>query len=181
MGRPRTSNKHLPKGISIIHGSYWFKPPGKGAKRVRVCTVGQDVELYTFLANQAKPAGPVRTMADLFDRYEREVIPTLEPRTQKDYRRHLLTLRSTFGHMPPNDVKPLAVLHKEWWPGTESNHRHADFQGVTRNSRNTLTVFAVAYPAELPKGVSILGLAGRNGDFLACVCNTSTSSGDSHA
>lgn len=109
MGRPRTSNKHLPKGISIIHGSYWFKPPGKGAKRVRVCAVGQDVELYTFLANQAKPAGPVRTMADLFDRYEREVIPTLEPRTQKDYRRHLLKLREIFGHMPPNDVLPRHV------------------------------------------------------------------------
>jgi len=108
MGRPRTKHHHLPKGVSIIHGSYWFK--GKDAKRVRVAPVGDEVALYTFLAqNAAKPAGPVQTMSDLFDRYEREIVPTLEPRTQKDYRRHLLVLRKVFGHMPPNDVQPRHV------------------------------------------------------------------------
>lgn len=108
MGRPRTKHHHLPRGVSIIHGSFWFKPPG--GKRIRVCPATDEVGLYSWLAkNLAKPEGPARTMADLFDRYEREVIPTLEPRTQKDYRRHLLVLRRHFGHMLPNDMQPRDV------------------------------------------------------------------------
>ena len=110
MARPRTTNKHLPKGVSVIHGSYWYRAPGKDSKRVRVAAVGDEVALYTFLAqNIAKPAGPARTMSDLFDRYEREVIPTLQPRTQRDYRRHLLKLRKVFGHMGPNEIQPRDV------------------------------------------------------------------------
>lgn len=108
MGRPRTSNHHLPKGVSIIHGSFWYKP--KDGKRIRVCPVDDEVALYSWLAQHlAKPAGPAKTMNDLFDRYEREVLPTLEPRTQKDYRRHLLILRKHFGAMLPNDLQPRDV------------------------------------------------------------------------
>jgi hypothetical protein len=46
------------------------------------------------------------TMNDLFDRYDAECIPNLEPRSQRDYRGILVLLRSTFGHMQPQDVKP---------------------------------------------------------------------------
>jgi integrase len=104
MARPRTSNKHLPKYVSIVHGSYWYRPPN--GENVNVCRVGDEVALYTFMAKKSAPAGPVKTMNDLFNRYEREVIPTLEPRTQKDYRQHLVVLRKTFGHMGPNDIIP---------------------------------------------------------------------------
>jgi integrase len=48
-------------------------------------------------------------MTDLFDRYQREVLPTLAPRTQKDYAKHIKTLRGIFGAMRPNDVKPKDV------------------------------------------------------------------------
>jgi hypothetical protein len=41
--------------------------------------------------------------------------------------------------------KQRTVLAKEWWPGTESNHRHADFQGVTRESCNQLSSVGVSY------------------------------------
>jgi hypothetical protein len=37
----------------------------------------------------------------------------------------------------------MQVIDK-WWPGTESNHRHADFQGVTGFLYNTLIHKAVA-------------------------------------
>jgi integrase len=73
---------------------------------VRIARVGDEAELYKFMARKAEPAGPVQTMNDLFDRYDREVIPTLEPRTQKDYRQHLGVLRKTFGHMGKNDIVP---------------------------------------------------------------------------
>ena len=37
------------------------------------------------------------TMNDLFDRYDRECIPKIAPRSQRDYRRHLDKLRAEFG------------------------------------------------------------------------------------
>ncbi len=40
---------------------------------------------------------PARTVNDILDRYGTEIIPTLKPRTQKDYARHLIKLRSEFG------------------------------------------------------------------------------------
>lgn len=48
-------------------------------------------------------------MNDLFDKYEAENVPELEPRTQRDYRGILLILRSTFGHLTPQEVKPRHV------------------------------------------------------------------------
>jgi integrase len=103
MARPRTTNKHLPKYVTIVHGSYWFRPPNGEA--VKVCRVGDEAALYTFMAKKHTPTGPMQTLNDCFDRYERDVIPTLQPRTQKDYRRHLLILRKEFGHRHPDDME----------------------------------------------------------------------------
>jgi integrase len=104
MARLRETNKHLPKYVTIVHGSYWFRPPN--GESVKVCRVGDEAELYGFMAKLHTPTGPMTTLNDCFDRYERDVIPTLEPRTQKDYRRHLLILRKEFGHRDPNDIQP---------------------------------------------------------------------------
>lgn len=106
MGRPRTSHKHLPKYVSIIHGAYWYRAPKQ--KAVRICEAGNEVELYRWMADKLEPKAitPKATLSDVFDKYEREVIPTLQPRTQKDYRRHLLTLRKVFGHLHPDEVEP---------------------------------------------------------------------------
>ncbi len=49
------------------------------------------------------------TMNDLFDRYERECVPKLAPRTQRDYKRILYRLRAEFGHRNPLDIKPRDV------------------------------------------------------------------------
>jgi integrase len=104
MARLRETNKHLPKYVRIEHGSYWFRPPnGDG---VKVCRVGDEAALYSFMAKLHTPTGPMTTLNDCFDRYERDVLPGLEPRTQKDYRRHLLILRKEFGHRDPNDIQP---------------------------------------------------------------------------
>lgn len=48
-------------------------------------------------------------MNELFDKYEAEYIPELEPRTQRDYKGILGVLRATFGHMQPQEVKPRHV------------------------------------------------------------------------
>lgn len=49
------------------------------------------------------------TMNDLFDRYEKECVPKLSARTQKDYKAILRRLRASFGHMDPLTVKPRDV------------------------------------------------------------------------
>lgn len=46
------------------------------------------------------------TVADILDRYERDCIPSLAPRTQKDYARHVQHLKRIFGHHVAADLKP---------------------------------------------------------------------------
>ena len=107
MGRPRTKNTHLPKYVKPIHGSLWYCAPKQ--KAVRICPIGDDQALWKFMLNVTPPSGPVMYMSDLFDRYEREIIPTLAPRTQDDYKHHLKILREVFSAMVPDDVKPKDV------------------------------------------------------------------------
>lgn len=56
------------------------------------------------------------TVAAILDRYERECVPTLAPRTQKDYARHLDHLRRLFGTRDATELKPKdfgPFLHNE--------------------------------------------------------------------
>ncbi len=50
-------------------------------------------------------------MNGLLDLYERECIPELEPRTQRDYLGILTKLRETFGEMEPCAVKPRNIVN----------------------------------------------------------------------
>lgn len=107
MSRPRTKNKHLPRYVTIIHGSYWYRPPN--VKPIKLARVGDESLLHKNYARFAFPtesAGPQGTIADHLDRYEREIVPTLAPRTQKDYHRHLIVLRENFGDRHPDDLQP---------------------------------------------------------------------------
>ena len=49
-------------------------------------------------------------MNELFDKYEAQCIPELQPRSQRDYRGILVKLRETFGHFTPQEVKPRMVM-----------------------------------------------------------------------
>lgn len=46
------------------------------------------------------------TVSQILDRYERECVPLLEPRTQKDYARHVRHLQKAFGHLDANALEP---------------------------------------------------------------------------
>lgn len=46
------------------------------------------------------------TVIEILDRYERECLGELAPRTQKDYIRHLKTLRARFGACLANELRP---------------------------------------------------------------------------
>lgn len=106
MARLRKTNKHLPKYVTVIHGSYWYRAPKR--KPERLAAVGEEAEMYRKLAGLMMPEDPseLTTLRACLDRYEREVVPTLAKRTQKDYHRHLNVLRATFGDRHPGDLKP---------------------------------------------------------------------------
>jgi len=92
MARPRESNRHLPKYVYEHHGAWWFRPPS--GDNLRICEVGDYPTLYRFMADKLEPVSnaDLTTLRKCFERYEREVLPTLAPRTQKDYRRALRVL-----------------------------------------------------------------------------------------
>lgn len=104
MSRPRESNQHLPKYVTRYHGAFYYKAPKE--KRIRICDADDEPAMYRFMADKLTPRGPIVTLQDCFDRYLVEVVPGLEPRTQKDYRSHLKKLGAVFGQMHPDDVKP---------------------------------------------------------------------------
>lgn len=106
MSRPRTKNTHLPKYVTVIHGSYWYRP--REGKSVRIGPQGKEHLVWKFMAQLTiePPPEPNATLHEHFERFRREVIPTLAPRTQKDYARHLSILDKVFGHMVPDEVRP---------------------------------------------------------------------------
>lgn len=46
------------------------------------------------------------TVSQVLDRYERECVPLLAPRTQKDYARHIQHLKRQFGELDANALEP---------------------------------------------------------------------------
>jgi len=110
MSRPRTVNTHLPRYVTVIHGSYWYRPPD--GETVRIGPEGEEHLVWKFMAERTAPTAPPKpnaTLREHFERYKREVLPTLGARTQKDYSRHIAVLERVFGHMHPDDVRPRDV------------------------------------------------------------------------
>jgi integrase len=64
-----------------------------------------------FLSKPSEPvSGRPLLLGDLFDKFEKEYIPDLEPRTQRDYKGILVKLRQEFGHFEPKALKPRQVV-----------------------------------------------------------------------
>lgn len=113
MARPRKLNRHLPKYVELNNGTYYYRPThGESVRMTHADGTsirhGQEAAMYGWLADKAEPiAMPDQpTLADCFARYKRDVLPTLAPRTQKDYLRALDVLEDEFGARAPDDVKP---------------------------------------------------------------------------
>lgn len=63
--------------------------------RVEACEYWRVVETNTTV-----------TVGQILDRYERDCVPSLAPRTQKDYARHVQHLKREFGHLDANALEP---------------------------------------------------------------------------
>jgi integrase len=112
--KPRlTENKALPSGWRQKHGAYYYRPPVNlralwdGKTEYRLGTTLS--EAYRAWALKLELYADARTMAELLDRYALEVIPQKAPKTQESNNISVRKLRSVFGHMPIDSVKPMHV------------------------------------------------------------------------
>jgi len=101
MSRPRKSNRHLPQRVYHHHNAYFFVDHMGVWHRLGSSLTEMYQSYAEFLEER-----PVRTMADLFDRYMVEVVPKKAPRTQKDNAYEMRYLRAALAKMDPKQFKP---------------------------------------------------------------------------
>ncbi len=100
MGRPRKSNKHLPARMYQKHGAFYFvAADGKWHWLGRTLA-----EAHRRYADFCPGPDVVKTMNDLADKYQLEVIPGYGIKTQKNKAKELERIRLVFGHMPLADI-----------------------------------------------------------------------------
>jgi len=116
MMRPKSSARDLPPRMlrrtkRLASGKVWegFYYNGRDdGKRVEI-PLGTDLNeaKRKWAELECKPA-PVETglMRVIFDRYERDIIPTKAPKTQKDNIGCLVKLRKVFDNAPINAITP---------------------------------------------------------------------------
>ncbi len=106
-------NRGLPPRWQLTHGAYYYQvPPGMeeywdGKKKFRL---GKTLtEAHRAWAERIEAKNDVRTIGQLLDRYEREVIPTKKQATQNANVPAIVNLRKVFGTMPLAAMKPMLV------------------------------------------------------------------------
>lgn len=100
MGRTRKTDRDMPARV-YRHGQWWRFVPPQGIPVKLGRTKAEALRAYADLMGLAGTL----TIADLFDRYLREVVPGKAPRTQKDNAVEMVKLRSVFGHMSPAGLR----------------------------------------------------------------------------
>jgi integrase len=98
--------KHLASGK--VWEGFYYNGRDENGKRIEI-PLGTDLNeaKRKWAELECKPA-PVETgiMRVIFDRYERDIIPTKAPRTQKDNRGQLAMLRKVFDTAPIDAITP---------------------------------------------------------------------------
>ena len=118
MSRPKTTGKDLPprmlrKQRVLASGKVWvgyyYQSPHAGRKQIPLGTdLNEAKRKWAELeaAPAPTPAPAVRLMRDLFDRYERDIIPTKAPATQRSNMARLKYLRLGFNDAPVDAILP---------------------------------------------------------------------------
>ena len=107
-------NKPLPQGWRFRRGFYWYRVP-KGLEHQ--WDGKQEFRLGRTLAAAYREwtgrvelhASEIRTIADLLERYEREIIAAKRPSTARMNREALPMLRAVFAHLPLEGIRPSYV------------------------------------------------------------------------
>jgi integrase len=103
VGRPRTKTPSwLPPRVYPHRRQYIFRPLGK--KPIPLGPISDPGLCLKRYAEIVGPTGTPETLGDVIDKYLREIVPTLAPRTQEDYRAYCGMLKRGLGHMLPDEV-----------------------------------------------------------------------------
>lgn len=106
MGRKRTTHKDLPPRLHIKAGRYYHVSTTQPRKWTPLGVDRARALLEWARIEGAEPDPNVRTFEVIALRYEREVMPTKAPRTQRDNLQELDRLRAVFGAVLIENIKP---------------------------------------------------------------------------
>jgi integrase len=123
VGRRRTSNQHLPRGVYRKHGAYYLVRNEGDRKRWTRLGAEYPEALAQLARIMAGTAAPLSVEA-LIARYEVDELPRLADRHRRNRQADLRRLAKTFGHMPPAAITPAMVT--EYWrrSGESEGTRH---------------------------------------------------------
>jgi integrase len=164
MGRKPTKNLNLPKGMRarMQKSGRIFYYLDTGAKPRREIPLGSDyAEAVQKWAELTVTEGaPAATFHAVADRYEREIIPTKAPRTQKDNLAELQKLRQFFNNPPLEEIQPIDVRQYLNWRGASAkvraNREKALLSHIWNFARET-GITALANPCKGVKGFEETG------------------------
>ena len=102
MSKPRKTRHDLPSRVYHKHGAYYFVDKANKWHKLGTA-LGDAMKAYGDLLESDSA---LTTMRQLFDRYQREVVPKKAPKTQRDNVYGLSLLRQAFGHVHPEQIMP---------------------------------------------------------------------------
>ena len=121
VGRKRKHNKHLPRGVTLERGSYYFR----GADRKRINLGREFADAMAKYGNMFRDT-PLSDFGALLDRYLQLVTPKKALRTQKDEISYIANLRTVFGRMVPKAITPIHVYQLRDKLAVKSGSVHAN-------------------------------------------------------
>lgn len=120
-GRPKTTGRDLPprllrKTKRLVSGAVWtgyyYQGRDDEGRRVQI-PLGTDLTAakrrWAELEAKTTAHAPPRTLASVFDRYLKEVVPLKAPRTQKEYQALIRHLRQAFDAAECDRLTPRAI------------------------------------------------------------------------
>lgn len=105
MGRPRTVNTNLPKGVYLTKGTYYFVDQQKKWVKLGHTLCDAMVAYYKLLPEKRE----ISTLRDLFDRYMVEISPKKSKASYESDLTAMRQLRPVMGDMQPNELTPQDV------------------------------------------------------------------------
>jgi len=148
MGRTPTRNKNLPAGMRARHRgnkTYYYLDTGAKPKRKEIA-LGQDyvlaVQKWAELTVSSAAPGAIVTFRHVAERYQREVLPSKAPTTQKDNLRELANLYKFFDDPPgpldeidPVDIRQYLDFRRD--APVRANREKALFSHIWNFARST--------------------------------------------
>jgi integrase len=103
VGQKRKRDKHLPRRVTFEHGAYYFRLPNH--RRVRLGKTFAE-SMAAWAAMVEPEPGSIRSMSELFGRYQLEVLPRKAQKTQRNQTYMFPILNAVFGKVAPSAIKP---------------------------------------------------------------------------